>query len=953
MVPGHETILKQQAGRTVTSDHKQKNRFELQHELLQSILKSSESRFCEYVREEDSLVVYDEELFEDCVIPGFMEHLQKSSAVHPDDIWKLHRFFQGESGEDAEVRICWDDHQTRLRFRPLVMETEGEKKMPFLIRDITQERRREELLEEQAKKDSLTLLYNHFFGKERIDDYLKQKDPYSSCGMMVMDVDYFKYANDTYGHLFGDQVLVEIARLLRNMFREDAVLMRAGGDEFVIFLKNVGHAGMVRNAMRLVEAVRELSFEGKDFRPTCSVGVCCLSENVSGYSYNQLFENADWALYRAKENGRNRYVFCDNLQRFELKEHSQEEHGNIDIRYLRNDIISTAFEIFEKTSSFPVAMELLMEVIGLRFQLDRITVIRTDIKKQNTGKQYQWTSEYAPEVLKEPGSFTREDFLTLFQSYDEYQTTVLQCDNMGMYSPQGAALLMQGEAKTVLYAAMYVEGKYTGAISYVVCREKRYWSKQNRKELGEVTKIISAHLARSQSAGQDNQNSISWAEYDSLTGLISFSRFRMEAEHLIVGEYANSHLMVYSDFEGFKYFNQKCGYRVGDQLLKEFSSFFIEKAGSREVYFTRVVSDQFLMLLPFDKESDFAGKIDSLNKEFERIQSEKYQGARIRIRSGIYVIEADCSSAAAAIDAANYARRQVPGGSSTSVRVYDETLRRKQRLENEIINGIDEALREQRFQIYLQPKVSLITGEVVGAEALVRWKTTRGQVLSPQDFIPLCESSGRIEELDFYVFEHVVRFLAHNQAMGRKQLPISINASIFHTANPQAIRRYLDILEKYQVSPEYVEIELTETATVEEYESAKWWFQELRSKGIRTSIDDFGSGYSVLNSVIDIPVDTVKLDRAFIRHCVAGDRGIFFLHSMIKMINGLGYRVICEGIETKEQARIMKDAGCEEVQGFLFSKPLPIDAYEDYVYGEKTVFGSRDIWKDTAAEDKV
>ena len=929
----------------MTNDNRQKNKYKLQNELLKSILKSSESRFCEYQKEKDVLVVYDEEMYEDCVIRGFIRRLQKSNTVHPDDIWKLHLFFYEESKEEAEVRICRNDHLTRLRFQALNMEVGEQKRLPVLIRDITQERCREALLEEQAKKDSLTLLYNHFFGKELINEYLKRKDPYSSCGMMVMDVDYFKYANDMYGHLFGDQVLVEIAKMLRNLFRENAVLMRAGGDEFVVFLKNTGHAGMVRSAMRLVEGVRSLSFEGKDFRPTCSVGVCCLSENVAGYSYNQLFENADWALYRAKENGRNRYVFCDNLQRFELKELSQEAHGNIDIRYLRNDIISTAFEIFEKTSSFPVAIELLMEVIGTRFQLDRITVIRTDIKEQNTGRQYQWISDYAPEVLREPGSFTKEDFLTLFQSYDEYQTTVLQCDNMGMYSPQGAALLMQGEAKTVLYAAMYVEGKYTGAISYVVCREKRYWSKQNRKELGEVTKIISAHLARSQSADKEEQNRISWAEYDSLTGLISFSRFRMEAEHLIVGEYANSHLMVYSDFEGFKYFNQKCGYRVGDQLLKEFSSFFIEKAGGREVYFTRVVSDQFLMLLPFEPGSDFAAKIDSLNKEFERVQSEKYQGARIRIRSGIYVIEEDCGSASAAIDAANYARKQVLGSSSISVRVYDETLRRKQQLENEIINGIDEAMREQRFKIYLQPKISLVTGEVVGAEALVRWKTTCGQMLSPQDFIPLCESSGRIEELDFYVFEHVARFLAHNQAMGRKQLPISVNASIFHTANPQAIRRYIDILEKYQVSPEYVEIELTETATVEEYESARWWFQELRKKGIKTSIDDFGSGYSVLNSVIDIPVDTVKLDRAFIQNCVTRERGIFFLHSMIKMINGLGYRVICEGIETKEQAEIMKNAGCEEVQGFLFSKPLPIDAYEDFVYGAKNAspLGQTDI----------
>ena len=178
--------------------------------------------------------------------------------------------------------------------------------LPILAKDITREKDREALLEQQAMKDSLTSLYNHFFGKELINEYLKNKDPYATCGMMVLDVDYFKHANDIYGHLFGDQVLVELAHLLVQMFDEKDVIMRAGGDEFVIFLKDISHATLVKKGMQLVKAVRDLHFEGKDYAITCSVGICFLKENMSGYTYNQLFENADWALYRAKENGRNR-----------------------------------------------------------------------------------------------------------------------------------------------------------------------------------------------------------------------------------------------------------------------------------------------------------------------------------------------------------------------------------------------------------------------------------------------------------------------------------------------------------------------------------------------------------------------------------------------------------------------------------------------------------------------
>lgn len=636
-------------------------------------------KFCEYMVKEDRLIFYDDTLTVEKEFPHYMEYLQSNSSVHPEDRWLIRGFYQGKIREETEVRIFLDEKMTRFLFQVLPMEgTDASVCIPILIKDITREKDREELLEARAMKDSLTSLYNNFFGKELINEYLKEKDPYATCGMMVLDVDYFKHANDIYGHLFGDQVLVELAHLLIQMFDEKDVIMRAGGDEFVIFLKDISYAALVKKGMQLVKTVRDLRFQGKDYAITCSVGICFLKENTSSYTYDQLFENADWALYRAKENGRNRYVFCDNLQRFELMEQDNSSQHKIDIRYLHNDVISTAFEIFEKTSSFSAAMKLLMEVIGYRFQLDRITVIRTDIQAKKVGKQYQWVSEFAPEVLSESGSFTKEDFLTLFQSYDEYQTTVLQYDNMGMYSPDGAALLMQGKAKTVLYAAMYLEGKYTGAISYVVCREKRYWSKQNRKELGEVTKIISAHLARNQEGNRNRYREMYWTEYDTLTGLMSFSRFRIEAEHLIVGDYASDYLMLYSDFIGFKYFNQKFGYSVGDQLLKEFSNYFIEKLeNEEEVYLTRVVSDQFLLLLPYEKGSDFLENIDQMNKEFEKIQSKKFPGERIRLRTGVYIIEQGCSSTSFAIDAANEARKQITRASEVSVKLYDPSEREK------------------------------------------------------------------------------------------------------------------------------------------------------------------------------------------------------------------------------------------------------------------------------------
>lgn len=243
-------------------------------------------------------------------------------------------------------------------------------------------------------------------------------------------------------------------------------------------------------------------------------------------------------------------------------------------------------------------------------------------------------------MLEEKASFTKEDFITLFHSYDEYQTTVLQADNLSMYSPQGAALLMQGGAKTVLYAAMYCEGKYTGAISYVTCREKRYWTRQNRKKLGEVTRIISAHLARTLTPAGSEEGPIDMVEYDSLTGLMSFSRFRIELERLIIGNYVASSYLLYIDFADFKFFNQKYGYSQGDRVLKEFCNFVIQK------------------------------------------------------------------------------------------------------LESEIRDEICDAFREKRFEIFLQPKYSLTTNDVTGAEAFVHWRTEDGRLLAPISSFPCANRQG-------------------------------------------------------------------------------------------------------------------------------------------------------------------------------------------------------------------
>lgn len=757
-------------------------------EKLSTVLNNSRIKIFEYLVDEDTLVVYNNKFHIEKTIAGYMDYIDNKSKIHPEDREKIKQIYKEAKEATVEIREFGEDGDIKhsvLEFTKIVNE-DGKLTLIGSTRDITEQRKQEKKLKERARKDSLTGLYNQVYGKKCINKYLNRKKPFDSCGMIVLDVDCFKLVNDNYGHSFGDKVLACLAMLLKEVFRDnDSILMRAGGDEFVIFVKDILNIELVRKNVELMQKIRELQFGKTGCTITCSAGCCYLPENVSGYTYDQLFENADIALYKAKERGKNCYVYCDSLQHFSSMIAEQEKQEEmLEARYFQNDIVATAFEIFEKTNNFEVAIHLLLKVIGVRLELDRITIVQTDIKAREIYSDYQWNREGIPKVLETVRHFDKEDFLTVFNDFDENGVLVLQHDHMQRYSESATKILIQGEAKTIVSVAMYCEGRYTGAITYAVCKEK-------------------------------------------------------------------------------------------------------------------------------------------------------FPKSNVVLRTGIYYVTPECRSTSYAIDAANYVRQKVKGGEKGSVRFYDDEMQKQRELENEIVNDMKEAMEQKQFKVYFQPQYSIKSHEIIGAEALVRWERDNGTVLSPNAFIPVYENNGKIIELDFYVFETVVEFIAENLKAGREQVPISINASSLHASDPQTINTYINILKKYSVDPTMVEIELTETAVVSEYESVRKLFDSFQLHGIKTAMDDFGSGYSVLNTIVDIPVDVIKIDRGFITSCLETDRGIYFLKHLIDMIRNLGYQIICEGVETDEQIEILRQIGCDEIQGYWYSKPLKMEDYKELLQSEK------------------
>lgn len=918
---------------------------------LSAVLRETGMLLFEYVASSDTLRVFDERLAPKVVALDFLKRVEKGFYVAEDDEWKVISFFSGKLEGAVEVRIkpallsgIDDAGAAKEAYRTVqvgVFQWPASERSGVLegyVRDVTEEKQREGALKQLAQRDSLTLLYNQVTGRSLVDEYLAAKNPYASCGIVVIDIDFFKSANDSYGHQFGDEVLVQMAQLLSAMFRRDDVVMRIGGDEFAVFLRDITCPSLVKKIQQLVEAARDITFSGRNYSFTCSVGACFLPENVSGFTFDQLFRNADWALYRAKENGRNRYELCDSLQHFGLDVAMAPNEANrpdIDTRYLHGDIVSVAFEIFEKANNFNEAISLFLKIVGRRFSLDRITVVRADIKKQAASCRFQWVSSEEFVLPDKPGGFSKKDFLTLFHSYDEQGTTVVHYDDMAAYSAQGAALLIQGQAKSVLYAAMFSEGSYIGAVSYTTCNAKRFWSKQDRAIAGELAKIIAAHLARSQALNMVDEGVNALAAYDSLTGLLSFHRFREEVERLIVGGFAVGHVVAYVDFTGFGEINSEYGFGVGDKLLKEFgdavASAVCDNVG---VLFSRVAADNFILFCPCNDLEAFALGAQRFGAAFEQEWQRRYPKVKLGIRAGLYRIGPQCISAAAAVDAASFARTQIAEGASR-VLVYDENVDMRRQFDRDLVGKVDDALGNGQIVVYLQPIVRIADWSVVAAEALVRWVQQDGSVLLPRDFVPLCERAGKVRDVDLHVLDRVASFLAHCEKTYGRVLPISVNAALPFSSNEATPGKYARVLEGYGIDPSLVQVEVSESDVVAAIGEGKNLLRQLRRLGLETALDGFGEDRTSLKDLIGAPLSSIKISRSYTNTCMQTEHGRMLLKKTIGLLHGLGFEVICEGVESEEDARELLDMGCELAQGYFFSQPLPAVEFERLVFGEK------------------
>ncbi len=430
------------------------------------------------------------------------------------------------------------------------------------------------------------------------------------------------------------------------------------------------------------------------------------------------------------------------------------------------------------------------------------------------------------------------------------------------------------------------------------------------------------------------------AYVDELTGGISFEKFKRDAADIIKAAAGRLYAMVSIDIDKFKVINDIFGYEEGNRVIRYIWSIVNEIIGQNETFAHRR-ADQFVILLNYEDEQKMMERIEAISEMVRQRESLNEKNYEIILSIGIYIINEETDDDFAldnAIDRAELAKQSVKGKHNQFYAVYDEKLRQKILRDQEIENRMERALENHEFKVYYQPKYDSRTCELNGAEALVRWYNDKTGMIFPNEFIPLFESNGFIVELDKYMFRQVCKDIRSWLDEGYKVVPVSVNLSQLQFYNLHFIEEYRGILEKYDVSPEYVQLELTETTLFSEESILNKIIDKLHDIGFKILMDDFGTGYSSLNMLKNVPIDILKLDKSFVDDI--GDPKVdIVVSTIVSLGQSLDMKIVAEGVETKEQYEFLRDIFCDEIQGYYFSRPIAEKEYRQKLIKEADIIG--------------
>lgn len=594
-------------------------------------------------------------------------------------------------------------------------------------------------------------------------------------------------------------------------------------------------------------------------------------------------------------------------------------------------LVEYVFSLIEENLNDEESINILLEKIGQIFELNMI-VIKEISKEENYIKcTHEWSSDGKRELLDTERRFIEESEWSAWEErFKNDPDGVLRYFNGDGQCP--LKLIRKERVESFIQIPLYRDGAITGSIEFIDSAKRTEWDSNDIKILKQLSRVLTSYLVHRREYEKNNESLRKHINYDPITRLPKYERFYEEVRsNFPVGR--GVQLVVASvDLSNFKYINEKYGYISGNKMLRSFAKQIYELSG-KIVSSCRAFSDNFLILLKCSDEVSEAKVLEyvaNISDKMAKRMRDEYFDCNVIINTGIYMIKSSDDNIEAAISNANLARKAAKRKKANSGHrclIFDSSISENVKKNADYVSTLESALQSGDVYVNLQPKVMCDTLEIIGAEALVRWRKDGKDVLLPDAFLPALEKDGCIVKLDYYVYEQVFKYLKKRIENNLDIVPVSMNVSIMHLYDDKIVHFIESMLTKYNVPASYIELEFTEYVYISNLPYVGKNLEKLRMLGVKVFIDDFGTGYSALNALTKYKIDGIKLDRIFMKKKLEKTDKII-ISCIVDMANKLNLQVFCEGVETEEQRDYLMKIGCPYMQGNYYSKPVDIVEFD-------------------------
>lgn len=855
--------------------------------------------------------------------------------IHKDDQEEYYRVFNRENLMES---FCLGKTEIQLEHRRknqdgnmvwmlvtihLIKDLDGEDlKGIAYLKDIQRRKQEELILQYQSKRDILTGVYNKGAAEALISEMLAGAMPDSQHGLMLVDIDNFKHINEHEGHLFGDKLLCCIARKIRELFCFDDIIARTGGDEFMIFMKDVLDLESIhRKAAGIVEVVHQFS-EIHTFI-SCSIGVSVYPKD--GHTYEELYQSTEIALCEAKKLRCNHAVFYGDDIAYKNHKPITINHFDYHTEYLdqvKQEIteeekivtnpqllLDSVRNMISATTLEAAAVEIL-KTLGIIYEAQNTYVFEMDHTQKRFVCRYQWVQAQENNGVK--NFWKTQDMLLAWQRMfpnneplKVYNTELLKEDSVIVYDE-----LKRLNIKS-FYAVPFQIPKFSQGF---IAMENFNVEKWDFSFMESLSYFLINEMTKRKLNGKFEFMSY----HDLLTGLPNRNSYTACVESLTEHPPASIGV-IEADINGLKELNDSYGNKQGDTVIIEITKIFQAFFPIDKIF--RLDGDEFVIFCPDIAFNDFHAKVQALKEELVK-------SANRSVSIGYTWEETD-------IDITQLLRHANERMMLAKQDYYKSNAASNKFYRPKALKQVLEFIQQGYFEVYLQPQIDIKTEKAVSAEALIRLNHPEHGLVSPGRFIPQLEQTKLIRFIDFFMFEEVCKILEQWQRTGYELRPVSVNFSRITLLEADLMAMLLSILNKYDVPRDMIEIEITETIGEMEKETLAEIGSHFQEAGFRIALDDFGTRYTSITMLTIMKFDVLKLDRSLILDLVHNEGNRIVVQSILDMCKRMGIQTVAEGVESEEQKNLLQSFGCPTIQGYYYSRPLQRAVYEEKYLGKR------------------